>query len=76
MKINAWKKVVIGLGFVFKFAHKFTSLIDIILQLNFGRKKIILKKTKKNKQYLQVFANFHKLWVSKKSTGKSYRRDP
>ena len=74
MKINAWKKVVIGLGFVFKFAHKFTSLIDITLQLNFGRKKIILKK--KKKQYLQVFANFRKLWVSKKSTGRSYRRDP
>ena len=29
----------LGLGFLFKFAHRFTSLIDIILQYNFGTKK-------------------------------------
>ena len=39
--------VIIPSGIGFKLAYKFTALIDIILQENFGTKKIILK------QYLQ-----------------------
>ena len=82
----------LGLIFLFKFAHKFTSLNfhNITIKLWKQKKIIIIIKNKKQKkthtiileQYLQylyknkVFTNFRQLWVSKKSTGRSYRWDP
>ena len=48
---------ILGLGSLFKFV----SLIDIILQQNFGRKKTILKQYLQylyKVKFLQIFASF------------------